>query len=650
MSKAFENVLKLNNTDYIDTRWYGTVHDWTTDSTTAFQAAVDAAKNGNVRRIGVAPGVVVTNIDLTGLYVRGIEIFGITRASQTDGLPLNPGNNKASTILVKGATSRGFDLTGTRGLRFKNLSLKGLDTDPPLCLVYASRTPGSGLTESFDMQWQDCEFLGVTTKAHVYNYAGEGWHFLNCRFVSVGSYAFYGTTLNTLGVTSTFRPAIPTTGAGSARPLTVTRFTYCLWDVQMDNGAAIWFEGRIIQGGGSDTTIQSITIDGGYIVCRSVSGGSGAIATAACVRLTEVTGQVHIRNFVDESNATSLPNAYLTFLRQEGVVGGPNGDQQLRTLHIESCTFFGPQYVIDAEAVQGFYAASNYSWGSPTWKFGRLVDAYHFNFFNNENFEVTGFSQNVWVYPFDATATAKVTLSGQGINLATAPLANAAPTGALNPFRRGAIAFDRRFMAPYLSVGSQTAVDSFGWQQLMIQRNLSAIPTTGNWLIGTIIWKTFPTLGVGNFVGWVCINTGTAGTLNSGATTGSISNGSTTLTVNSATGLEIGSFILIAGVTGRKEVTAVNGTTITINSAADATVSGAAVSYSAPSFAEFGQVNGGSASATSIADVGNAINTTNKVAGKTVWDTTNNRLMRASGSAAADPWWVVDGSTSVTPS
>ncbi len=54
-------------------------------------------------------------------------------------------------------------------------------------------------------------------------------------------------------------------------------------------------------------------------------------------------------------------------------------------------------------------------------------------------------------------------------------------------------------------------------------------------------------------------------------------------------------------------------------------------------------------SAANIASVAAAINTTDKRAGKYVWDTTNNRMMRASGSAAADPWYVVDGSTSVTP-
>lgn len=57
-----------------------------------------------------------------------------------------------------------------------------------------------------------------------------------------------------------------------------------------------------------------------------------------------------------------------------------------------------------------------------------------------------------------------------------------------------------------------------------------------------------------------------------------------------------------------------------------------------------------SVAASAIAAVGNAINTTNKVVGKVVYDTTNNRLMVASGATAVAAWFVVDGSTSVTPS
>lgn len=56
-----------------------------------------------------------------------------------------------------------------------------------------------------------------------------------------------------------------------------------------------------------------------------------------------------------------------------------------------------------------------------------------------------------------------------------------------------------------------------------------------------------------------------------------------------------------------------------------------------------------SIAAASIAAIANAVNTTNKVTGKVVYDTTNNRLMVSSGSAAASPWYIADGSGSVVP-
>lgn len=55
------------------------------------------------------------------------------------------------------------------------------------------------------------------------------------------------------------------------------------------------------------------------------------------------------------------------------------------------------------------------------------------------------------------------------------------------------------------------------------------------------------------------------------------------------------------------------------------------------------------ATAAAIIAIANAINTTNKVAGKVVYDTTNNRIMIASGAVNNSPWYVADGSTFVTP-
>lgn len=84
---------------------------------------------------------------------------------------------------------------------------------------------------------------------------------------------------------------------------------------------------------------------------------------------------------------------------------------------------------------------------------------------------------------------------------------------------------------------------------------------------------------------YLCLGTGTIGTLNSGSTTGGISTGTAVLTVNSATNLYLGCRIDIAGVTsptGGFEVIGIDGTTITLSANADATVAGAAVSYHAP--------------------------------------------------------------------
>lgn len=54
-------------------------------------------------------------------------------------------------------------------------------------------------------------------------------------------------------------------------------------------------------------------------------------------------------------------------------------------------------------------------------------------------------------------------------------------------------------------------------------------------------------------------------------------------------------------------------------------------------------------SAANIAAIGHAVNTSGKFAGRIVFDTTNNRYMRATGATAASPWRTLEGVTAVTP-
>lgn len=53
--------------------------------------------------------------------------------------------------------------------------------------------------------------------------------------------------------------------------------------------------------------------------------------------------------------------------------------------------------------------------------------------------------------------------------------------------------------------------------------------------------------------------------------------------------------------------------------------------------------------ATNIGNIASTINTTGKYTGKLVWDSTNNRMMRAMGSTASSAWKTMAGDVTVTP-
>ena len=117
----------------------------------------------------------------------------------------------------------------------------------------------------------------------------------------------------------------------------------------------------------------------------------------------------------------------------------------------------------------------------------------------------------------------------------------------------------------------------------------TAAPTEETWHINDRVIDITP--NAAGVEGWICIAEGSQGTLNSGSTTGGITSGLTSLVVNDNTGLEVGQFITIAGVTGTKRITKIEHTTITINSASDATVAAAAVAWSAATFKTFGTIS-----------------------------------------------------------
>jgi len=107
------------------------------------------------------------------------------------------------------------------------------------------------------------------------------------------------------------------------------------------------------------------------------------------------------------------------------------------------------------------------------------------------------------------------------------------------------------------------------------QYQASAAPTSGTYLGNSVVWNT--NVASGQTMGWVATRSGTLGTLS--GVTGNMTIGTPTLTVNDATNLKIGQFIVVAGAVAIGQITNIVGTTVTLDANATATVSGAAVTY-----------------------------------------------------------------------
>lgn len=116
----------------------------------------------------------------------------------------------------------------------------------------------------------------------------------------------------------------------------------------------------------------------------------------------------------------------------------------------------------------------------------------------------------------------------------------------------------------------------------------SNVPTTGTWNQGDQVINS--NVSAGGYIGWVCIISGSFGSLS--GVTGSISANSTSLVVNNSSSLHVGDFISIAGVSGARQISMISKNTVTINYASNATVSNASISYFRPTFKGYGLIQG----------------------------------------------------------
>lgn len=139
-------------------------------------------------------------------------------------------------------------------------------------------------------------------------------------------------------------------------------------------------------------------------------------------------------------------------------------------------------------------------------------------------------------------------------------------------------------------------------------------------------------------------------------TSASALSGATAVTLTSVSGILENDYIgieLDTAIVGNERewfhtrVSSIVGSTVNLSSALPANVaSGRAVKINRWASLEALNVV---ATAADIASAAATINTNLKYEGRLVWDSTNNRMMRASGRATTSAWFIVDGSGSVTP-
>ena len=132
----------------------------------------------------------------------------------------------------------------------------------------------------------------------------------------------------------------------------------------------------------------------------------------------------------------------------------------------------------------------------------------------------------------------------------------------------------------------ETGTANTGWTPSITANRQSAVPSSGTWAIGDIIYNSVPTAGGGAspYLGWVCVTAGTAGTPTCVlSTTCSAAIGTTEtvyLSVVSSAGMYLGQTITSARTGGNvtRIISAITGKTLTLSTSINNVPLGASVS------------------------------------------------------------------------
>lgn len=347
--RIFSSDVKFQGTfssDCLRLSWWGTYGSY--DNSKEVQAALDAILSFDNRILYFDMPVRITDVSFVLKYSQGVIFFGGSNSSQG-----------ANVITVFGCNSHGIDISGTENLQFRNIQFYGEKSNPPSCLLYASRH--SDNKQSPGHKFYNTNFGGYATKSFVYNYSGESWSFNDCSFRVESNdnimAAYYGTTINSLAEKSKFGQM-----EEAINSLTASSFNGCSFFIR-SSAPAVLFEGGINKRG-TLKNVTSIYFSNCYFYCELNSS----------VKLYNCSGNVAFINCVDESGAVNSEMRNTAFIDISGSLGFDG-------LTLINNTFYAKK---DTKLLNADVDVSNYNAqgnkvinNGGVWYFKKLVTASH---------------------------------------------------------------------------------------------------------------------------------------------------------------------------------------------------------------------------------------------------------------------------------
>lgn len=627
------DVLEASPKTFVHVKYFGAVGDWNyttktgTDDTAAFQAAINYALTNKISEVVFDKAHKITSLNITNKYTPGL-IFRSTsnaRSIATDSF-------KHASIIVSGADSVGFDISGTEGIILRNCVIWGDESNKPKTAIFGQRTTAAQFCSGH--KFIDFFVGGSFQYAGIYSFGMEVIT-LERAFGKINAGRWiYHTSLNSVGVVSPFLTApqrVAVTPMG-----TKWAWNNCDWHSYDETGLpCIDIEGALNNASGVNPVTGAT---GGtpygfaagtdmrnfqFINCYSFVAGKLA-KPGSSIKFTDVAGAVLVVNQREEAGSQAngaYPYPCDAFIE---IVTTAGTATELTNLDIIGGELYGSIYAVKGGRVKNYRQRGLNCFKKAG---GGSNLAFSFDYARNVDFDRISGTQtftaldgnNFNIILEDQSYSSSVTLPSRVINLGEDKKTTGTPSRNVNPPRIGHIVRDNNCLRTYIAVSTDAYgdTDTQPYQPLVTRVVSAQVPVTNtpnadttygatscygqNFKVGDIVYANAP--AAGGYIGWIVTalaggsgsvpeaeKYATCGTITS-VTWGTFTVGSPIFPITSNNGLSkfrLGQVLGVPGWWGGKIILLANDSlTLSTNYQAG---SGATLSFINPTFKEYGAI------------------------------------------------------------